>query len=313
MKIILTSLLLMACAKAPEADDPVPAPPTIEERFDAAQDRIVADFLENGWIVSRGTNGEAEHTGDSLIFTGIWLGAADCDAGNASETMLQDTIERNGGALVRYEPMEGNAASLDGALGLYNGIGDRIIRCPASIPRWRDVMLIHKQFLEDHHGRLHGDPNAGQLVPEFDYVLDLLLARLSADSGGGFDGRRLARLMAESTAWALGVQATHAAAFRVHLAFLAFTAVENLGQTVNPQGRDGFCAATAGIDMPTVDQWCGRGDLAAWIDDFTPNLWQYRHERSGAWENPDGRSLLTPGLDYLVAIRRAYFMARRVD
>ncbi len=306
MKLLLAILLCLSCAKAPKADDSEPTTAPIKERFAAAEQRVLTQFLENGWLVSRGTNGEVAHQGDSLIFTGIWLGAASCAAGNASEAMLQDTIERNGGALVRYEPMDGNAASLDGALGLYSGIADRIARCPESLPRWRDVMLLHKQFVEDHSGHLHGDPGAGQLVPEFDYVLDLLLARLTDGPGSGFDGRRLSLLVAESTAWAVGVKAAHAAAFRIHISFLAFRTAEALGQAVNDVGRNGFCAATAGVDMPTVDHWCGRGDLVAWVDAFEPNKWEYRHQRSGSWETPDGQGFQTPGIDLLVGIRAAY-------
>ncbi len=65
-------------------------------------------------------------------------------------------------------------------------------------------------------------------------------------------------------------------------------------------------APRRGVDIPLIDHKCGRGDLKGWIDAFKFNEWEYRHQRSGKWEQPDGDGDETPGLDLITAIRAAY-------
>ena len=110
---------------------------------------------------------------------------------------------------------------------------------------------------------------------------------------------------ASAATWAAGVVASKSACYRIHLAYLNLKALENLGL---PSGRGAFCKATGklgkpeetAIGMPLIDHWCGRDGLTEWLDDFKPNVWEYRFQRC-EWEKPDGRSYETPGLDYLVA------------
>jgi hypothetical protein len=307
---ILSIAVLLGCAKAPDADEPEPASPTIAERFADAQDRLASEFIENGWVVSRGTNGEPEHQGDALIWTGLWLGAADCAAALPSELMLRDMIRRHQGALVRYEPLGeyagGREATLDGALGLYRGIAERVTRCPETRPEWLDIVALHYSYMEASGGHLNPNSDA-RVIPEFTYVLARLLDHVSGGDPLHRDGDRVDRLGVQSAAWAMGVAATHAAAFRVHLALLALQTLELSGEDIG-RARDALCAVTPGMDLPTLDHWCGRGDLAAWVDGFEYDSWEFRHQRAGAWESPDGDGDRTPGLDFLVAIRQAYAM-----
>jgi hypothetical protein len=40
-----------------------------------------------------------------------------------------------------------------------------------------------------------------------------------------------------------------------------------------------LCDVTRGMDIPTLDDWCGRGDLARWIAGYQYNHWEYRAQR----------------------------------
>lgn len=301
----------MACSKAKPEPEPLPSMPPIEDRFDAAQSRLQFDFLENGWVVSRNADASPDHQGEGLLWTGEWIGAASCSAGDASEAMLQDMIASRGGALVRFDPLgeyaDGRQVTLDGALGLYHGVSERVKRCPDSKAKWYDVLTLHRDFVEANDGRLNPDAGA-RLEPEFDYVLARLLDHLSGSTFVGHSDDRLDRLMVELSGWVAIVNATHEAGYRAHLALLAIEALENSGDSVPAGQRDLFCSSSRGMGMITLDHWCGRGDLVGWIDSFEYDRWEYRFQRA-AWETPDGNGDRTPALDLLVGIRKAYTLS----
>lgn len=314
MKVLATFLLVIAGCSKPVEPEPSPSTQTVAEAFADAQDRLASEHLENGWVCSRGAiPGYCEHAGDSLLWSGLWLGAASCDAGFESELALQGMIRRHDGALVRFDDSRpefeeyrgGREVSFDGAIGLYAGIAARIKRCPETEPGWLEAMTTHAKFREENGGKLHSGVDSA-FPSGFDVLPDLLLARL-AGSGDPRDlERRASGLVAQSVAWAIATNATHAAAYRVHLAHVALQALESLDVQVSSVGRSSFCAATRGVDIPTVDHWCARGDLAGWVEGFEFNEWEYRHQRSGAWESPDGNGFKTPGLDLIVGIRQAF-------
>jgi len=80
-----------------------------------------------------------------------------------------------------------------------------------------------------------------------------------------------------------------------------------ISSEISDGGRASFCGAAKAADMPTVDHWCSHKDIGEYIDSFEYNQWEYRHQRSGAWETPDGKEgLETPGLDLLVALVAKY-------
>lgn len=308
MRWILTIILLLSCAKAKDEPDPLDPVEPIPSIFYEATTRLMTQHLEAGWVVSRDGDDPA-HVGEGLLWTGMWLTVASCVNGAHSEAMLQKMIESHDGALVRYEPLGeyegGREVTLDGALGLYRGVAYRIKHCPTSREAWLKALTLHKEFLDAHGGRLHPGVDE-QLTPEFDLLLDLLLADLS---DGGFDllrSGRIGALVDEVSAWTLGVMVTHAPAYRANLSLITLQTLEELGVEIPQSGRDKFCAVSNGIDIPTVDHWCGRGDLPGWIMQFHYDEWEYRHQRSGAWESPDGDGLKTPALDLLVGIKQAY-------
>ncbi len=307
-KLLIFLSLLFGCSKAKPEPDPLPSAMTIDQRFDEAQSRVQSGFLEGGWVVSHNADGSLEHQGDSLIWTGLWLGAATCASGDASEQALLGMITSSGGQLIRFDPLPeeykgGREVSFDGAIGLYNGVSDRVKRCPGSKAAWHDAIQLHHDFVEANDGKLNASADS-RVVPEFNYVLDRLLDSLSDGGDSHADRGRLDRLTVEAAGWVGVVNATHEAGFRAHLVLLTFQTLENVGEDVG-KARDAVCAVSKGMDLKTLDQWCGRGDLVGWIDGFQFNVWEYRHQRA-AWETPDGKGYQTPGIDILVAIRQAY-------
>ncbi len=308
LKSVMGLLIAVSCSHAPARQEPDVEPsPEVIEAYNNASQRLVDGFLEDNWVVSRHPDGSPEHQGDSLIWTGVALAALDCARGDAIADHLREVITHLDGALVRYEPLGeyegGREISLDGAIGLYYGIASRIVRCPLEATAWHPVLDLHRSYLIAHNYKFNAAAEA-TLPPGFDYVFDSLahslgLADRPNDNGQvGFEN--------QMALWALGVNATHAAAYRVNLALLSIQTLEFLGMPATSNGRDAFCSATKGMDIPTVDSWCSRADLKTWIASFVPNQWEYRHQRAGAWETPDGKDDTTPGLDLLIAYRGAY-------
>jgi hypothetical protein len=301
MALVLTLFLaLSACSKEPAERTTSQPSDDAQSSFVAAEDRLVSRFLEDGWVVSRHADGSPEHQGDSLLFTGIALGTLDCAHKHDVEWALAKMLEDLGGGLYRH-PSLSQKVSLDGALGLYFGLATGK-KCPDSMVEWGHHLLLHRNYLHAHSMKLN-EQDSAQLVPEFDYVLDLLASSLGvADQP---DDAQARSLETEVSAWALGVKARKAACYRVHLGWLTLRSLEALGK-LSQRGRADFCGVTDGMDLPVIDHWCGRGDLQGWIAGFQENQWEFRHQRCGGWEKPDGQGLETPGLDLLVAMKAAY-------
>lgn len=270
---------LVACSH-PERSEPKPAPDPVRARFEAAEAQLLAMTEPYGWVVSRWEDGSLAHTGDSLIWTGMALGVLSCGGGDAAESALLGMLNETGGKLYRHPSEANREASLDGHLGFYWGISERIKRCPDRAQIWADVLPNHKPDM----------PEA------FDVVLGSLHHRLGigpAPSSHSVSG--LANVLA---GWAALVVAKKAAAFRIHLGLLALETMDDPGTL--------FCAATPSAGMVTVDNFCGRPGLEEWIAGFEYDKWEMALQRA-SWESPDGKpGLSTPGLDLLVAMRAAY-------
>lgn len=299
MKYLIVAIALAACSRAPQRPDPEPSPPPVSERYQAAVARL-DPFLDGGWIVSRRPDASAEHTGDSLIWSGIAMAALPCDGpGAAIETALSEAVHAKGGALERHPTLPSDA-SLDGALGLYLGVAERTARCHSQA--WPAVIAEHAAFVREHEGKVN--ETGGSLEAALGVVLDQVGFQLGVGPRPT-DGRQRT-LEAEMASWAFVARASRSACFRIHLGWLALRTIEKAGGAVTAGGRDAFCAASAGTDLPVVDHWCGRGDVAGWIDAFQYDAWEYRHQRCPAWETPDGKNNHSPAIDYLIAIRDAY-------
>lgn len=298
-------VLLMAvgigCGKAEDKSDPVDADDQARTLFTAASDRLMP-MLDRGFVVSRDSDGEARHTGDALIWSGMAVGALDCAHASPVSEALRGMLEQLNGGLYRHPDLP-NDISLDGALGLYKGVSALVTRCPDELEPWKKAMALHKDFA-DLFGQLMNEHSDAELVDEFHYVRDLLFHKLGLRAKPSSD--RLRILEAQIAGWAYGVKLKKAACFRVHLGLISLQAVEQMGESVSKAGRDKFCQATEGLELPTTDHWCGRGDLVSWVQSFQFDQWEYRHQRCTGWETPDGKGYRTPGVDLLEAMRQAY-------
>lgn len=301
MQRLLLLLTLAGCAKAPARPEPSEPTPAVRALYAEASQRLTSGFLEGGWVVSRTSEGEPRHQGDSLIWSGLSLYALSCEDGAQVEDALLRMLGEGGGGLVRFPGLD-KPVSMDGALGLYRGAADRIQRCPGSREKWAPAVQKHLAYVSASNGRL--GPEGATLAGDFGYVLDLLGEWL--DVGAPADSERAGGLAAQASAWALATVATKSSAYRIHLGLLAFETTEALGADVPEDGRNGFCQTSREAALPGVEWWCGREQaLYAFIDGFKYDEWEMRLQR-GAWESPDGNGLRTPGLDILVALRTAY-------
>lgn len=298
--LVFAALLVVGCGAAdePPRDEPVDPIPSL---YGAAQDRLVG-MLDGGYVVSRWQDGRPEHIGDSLIWSGLAMFALDCEHGAAIEDALLAMVGELDGGLWRH-PMRPGDVSMDGAVGFYRGVAWRVDNCEGSADKWRVAFAKHQAFSEPG-GKLNPSANA-TLPKEFTYVRDLLAHKLG--SAGRPHSDRLRALEGQIVAWATAVKQTKAACYRIHLGYQTLKTLHQLGADVSATGKELFCKTTADTDLPTVDHYCGRRDLGAWIDSFTWNTWEHRHQRCPAWESPDGKDgLATPGLDLVEALKEKY-------
>lgn len=292
---VITMTLLFGCSKA--APKPAPLDPSqdVIDAYVAAEDRLVS-LSDNGWVVSKdGDNISSQ--GDSLLFSWMAVGATDCDHRGSIESALSNAIQTSNGALYRH-PSLPDSVSLDGAIGLYYGLATAK-DCGTDL---KGVLALHRDFVKSHGMRLNASSDT-KLVPEFDYVLDLLSFRFGIASEP--DASKARAVESEVSAWAFAVMASKSACYRIHLGYLTMRSLEALG-AMSEQGRSDFCSAAEGADIPIVDHWCGRGDLEGWLTNFKENEWEYRHQRCGGRETPDGNGRETPGLDLIVAMKDLY-------
>ncbi len=281
IKFVAALCLLAACARASSAEQE-PGTDPLRERFAAAETRLLEMTSPPGWVVSRYDSGEIEHTGDSLIWTGMAMGVLSCEGGQAPEAALLTMLEETGGTAYRHPSEAHREPSLDGQLGFYWGVSERVTRCPETKARWAKAMASHRPL---------------NLAPPFSLVLDALKHQL--DMGPAPSAIRLDGLAGVVSAWASVVVASKEAAFRIHLGLLALEMVQHAPPST-------YCAVTKGIGMPTVDHFCGRSGLVEWIDDFEFNRYEMALQRA-KWESADGRpGLNTPAVDLLAAMRAAY-------
>jgi hypothetical protein len=171
------------------------------------------------------------------------------------------------------------------------------------LEKWQPVFAKHENFSRPD-GQLNPKSDA-KLPKEFTYVRDLLASRLGAAGRPSDD--RLRALEVQIAGWATAVKTSRSACFRINLGYQALKTIHELGGPISAPGKDAFCDATAGTDLPTVDHYCGRQDLGAYVNAFHWDEWEFRHQRCPGWESADGKpGLATPGLDLAEALKEKY-------
>ncbi|HYF59230.1 MAG TPA: hypothetical protein VEA81_09755 [Burkholderiaceae bacterium] len=314
--VILCAAVLLAlfaaggCAHAPRTAPPGAPADGAVERYRAGVARLVAGHLDDGQVVSRNADGAAAHRGEALIWTWTLIGTLGCEDGAPLLARALERLRSNSGALYRYEPLPdeyvgGNEVSLDGEIGYWYGVARRLARCPADRELLAEAWQLRQAAVDGAGGRLH--PNVAQSAyAELSAVRDQVAYALGLRGEPAAD--RLEVLGGQLAAWAGAVAAAKAPCYRWNLAWLLVRTLEAAGRSLPGGGRNAFCAVTAGGDVPTVDHWCGRPGLAEFLAGYVANSWEYRFQRCGAWEAPDGAGLATPGLDELVALRELYVL-----
>jgi len=309
IKILLILLAIVACKtgegrKSEKTDPPV----SVSDTYATAVDRLETDHLEDGWIVSRYQDGKPEHQGDALIWTGLALAALSCDRGAEIEDRMIRMLTDNGGSMVRYEPLGeyagGREITFDGATGLYYGIFNRLKAC-GTHDKWRKAWALHLDALDKNNYVLH--PNTTAIVPpQFNTIRDYISFMMGVEKEPG--DIRYRALEAQAMTWASATVEAREPCFRVHLAFLYMSFVEDAGKMLE-SAHEGFCYATEHANLPIIDHWCARINIDDWIKEFEYNVWENRMQRCYAdgWEQPDGRpGLDTPALDLIFTIAFAY-------
>lgn len=306
--LLFTILLFSSCSTVDERAKPKEPTDKIRATYLEAVDRLFASHLENNWVVSRYLDGDTEHEGDSLLWTGIAMASLPCELGDVIEDAMAATIRRNGGALVRYEPLgeyaNGREITFDGATGLYFGIFNRLENCgDTAMARWRNVWGLHLDYLQRNDWRFHANADAS-MPPGFNVLRDYISHILGL--GDKPVGSRIRLLESEAAAWSVSVIESGKPCYPAHLSFLYMLFLEKSGDLLKG-AADTFCYATEEASMPWIDHWCGRKDISKWVSVFEYDKWEYRHQRCGSHETPDGKPrLMTPALDLIAALAYAY-------
>lgn len=280
LRHLALALLLAACSrpKPNEHPDPMPASELVARDIAA---RALA-MSEDGWIVSREADGSTRDRGDSLIFTGIAMGAMACDQGAEPEAALVKMLHDRHGGVYRH-PSIPDDYSLDGLLGLWWGISRRTAKCPDTRPLWAGL-------IEEH-------AHAVTIEPFFRTALDQLVADLG--QGGGPSVFERGILGSEVAGWAASTVGQHAASYRLHLGFLTLSLVSA------PAGKKAYCNEVPTAKIALVEHFCGRSGLGEWVAGFAYDRYVYAFQR-GAWETPDASGKTTPAIDLLIALDALY-------
>lgn len=303
--LLVASLIALVSCSKPETLERISADAAALIAYNGALTRLVDLGLidGSGFIVSRyDGDGTAEHQGDSLIWSGVALASMPCAAARPIADGLRDMVSAQQGGLYRH-PSLPESVSLDGAVGFYYGLADRLKRC-GDAADWKETALELDAFADENGTAINAASDA-KLIPEFTFARDAALSM--AGARGKPHGSRLATLEAQVVGWAKAAKAAKASCFRIHVGWLALRTAETAGYSLTAAGKASFCAITDGLSLPIIDHWCGRDGLLSYLDSFQYNQWEYRHQRCPAWETPDGRpGLNTPAVDRLAALRAAY-------
>lgn len=284
------AFLVLGCGKP---DDPKRG--SVDSRkYEELSQRLVDNHLSpTGFVISK-ENGENRHEGDSLIWSGIAMGALPCDKANLISDGLRTAVKVGGGYLRRFEPLPdqylgGREISLDGAIGVMFGVALTMKHCPDIDLSWWDDW-----FRTIGDGELY--PGTGvKWPPAVDWGWNLLAHRRGIRGKPASEVKRAMELA--MTGWTEAVRQSQAAAFRVHLATLIMMTSELLGE---PPRKNEFCSAAEGVQLGLTEWWCGRRDPNDLLLAWEMNVWEYQWQRSPKWEVPDGKGYETPAVDYLI-------------
>lgn len=309
LRLIATLLLLAGCTKVHSEPKITPAPKPVTDVRSVYVTRLITQQLVNGQVVSVAPDGSSLSQGDSQVFNGAALYGLDCAEGSTLDDALLAMVEKEGGAYVRYEPLPQkyvdtkDQATFDTAVGVDLGVAVRLARCNEE-GKWHDAYQKHLDYVAAHGQQIY-DGTGATVPPGFDLLPALIAERLGL--GGNPPGGQLQTLEELAVGWATADVGAKAACYRLNLIEMTFTAVELLGVHPGQGTVDALCELTKGAQLPVWDHRCGRRPLEAWLTgDWVEGAWEYRHQRCGAWEGPDGAGARRPYVDWLYGYQRQY-------
>jgi hypothetical protein len=249
VKYLLLFLLISGCGLFQrDESDKEESTPDVRTDYQFVKDRLNEKFLSNGFVVSR-QDGNPEHQGEAILWTGVAVSSMSCDDGQAlADRLMQILIDHNGG-LVRYEPLgeyeNGREITFDGAIGFYHAVAYRVSNCSDD---WRDAWQIHLDYLDANDGKLNANAREfNKLTGEFPLIRDAISHRLGLRARPHKD--RVALLETQITAWAAGVVAKKAPAYPLNLSLLTLQGLEYLGYQVHGVS---FCSVSKPAKIPDL-------------------------------------------------------------
>ncbi len=313
MRCLFFALALVSCARAEKKIDDVEPTQDDVATYEQVSINLSEHFIYGGFgVVSLKPDGSPEHLGEALIWGGTYLWAASCDRGRPVSEAMARMVSDHGGQIIRVDPLGeyagGRAVTLDGWIGAAMGIARRIQDC-GEANLWRQPFADLIAFQKGNSGLLNAD-SSSRLEGGFVFIRDAIAAKLGLRDEPDHD--RQIDFEKTVAAWPGLVKLAHAtgvgsdACFRVNLALSSLLTQETLNKWTSDQARDEFCAGSDGMDIPTADHFCGRRPIAEYLASYQPDRWEYRHQRCGAWEQPDGDGNVSPQLDRLVALVMAH-------
>lgn len=299
------SVAVGCTSKRHEEETPVPEE-VVEQRV-KFEERLLAEHLTGPYVISRDEDGQPEHEGEGILWGGVARYALSCDIGVRIDDALIEMVTRRKGALVRFEPLgeyaHGREITWDGAVGFYLAVADSITRCGGA-EKWREPFALHLKYLEDHYGELY-EGTGSTVPPGYDTIRVLIAFALGLRDAPTPDAVVALEAAVAGTLTTLASD-TERPCYLANLAYLSMLTGELLGEVPSGPSREIMCKASEGFDMPTWDHFCGRRHMKHWLEDFKENEWEFRHQRCGSREKPDGQGFKTPAVDWLLGVVMAH-------
>lgn len=278
---------------------------TFDEQGEELERRLLTEFTTNGYVTSKEENGELAEFGDSLLWTGLALGALPCDRGLVMFEALEKTAEAYDGGFVRFQPLpqeyENDPTSRDMEVGAMFGLILHLKHCQQKKPV--QLLAKHFQFIRQQGGKLfsHGDSTKININPAFQYFLNVIshkalrLPQPLPIDAATFEGGLISN--------ASFIAASKDNCYPVHLSTLQLITLAIAGYPASSTTKSAFCAATQSLKLPLTDWYCSRLDVAQFLDAYELNKYSYVHQRCLAWEEATPKN--EPALDWIVLKRLA--------
>ncbi len=298
-KFMLLVLAIIAC----KPTDDIKPNPNLPGDFVGYQDRLMKEFLRNGFVVAKDTvSNEDTEQGDSLLFSGIALASVDCHYMPVFLEALEVMQADWGGYLVRINPLpknyveKSNVVTRDGASGAAFGMIKARDRCPEFKDRIEAILERWKGAIGESYF-LHPKAMNGIITPTFSAFLDVV-------NGRGIDSSDKLLMMLSAQATASLIVAEKSACYPIHLQTIQNLALEEEGHSMDEFGKESWCNTVMDRGLLLTDWYCGRRTETMWAFLRNPenaaNV--YMHQRCN-WESSDAENKASPRVDFLLLHR----------